>query len=392
DGDALQQAVQEIVRRHEVLRTTFASVDGTAVQVIAPALALSMPRSDLAALPSAQRALALRALAGQEALHGFDLATGPLLRVHLVRMAANEHVLLLTVHHIVSDGWSTGVLLHELGVLYRAFVQGQTSPLPELALQYADFAHWQRQWLSGDVLQAQLDYWSARMAGSAAMLNLPTDHPRPALQQHHGALHRFSIDAASTAGLQALAQQQGATLFMVMTAVFNILLSRYAGQDDICIGTPVANRNEAATEPLIGFFVNTLVLRTRIDPHARFDTLLAQVRNALLDDFAHQDLPFEKLVDLLNPVRQTGSSPLFQVMLSLQNTPAQGIDLPGITLQGLEGEHVNAKFDLTLNLVEAGGELAAAWEYDTALFAPATVARMARHLTSLISSIVRRPD
>ena len=392
DGDALQQAVQEIVRRHEVLRTTFASVDGTAVQVIAPALALSMPRSDLAALPSAQRALALRALAGQEALHGFDLATGPLLRVHLVRMAANEHVLLLTVHHIVSDGWSTGVLLHELGVLYRAFVQGQASPLPELALQYADFAHWQRQWLSGDVLQAQLDYWSARMAGSAAMLNLPTDHPRPALQQHHGALHRFSIDAASTAGLQALAQQQGATLFMVMTAVFNILLSRYAGQDDICIGTPVANRNEAATEPLIGFFVNTLVLRTRIDPHARFDTLLAQVRNALLDDFAHQDLPFEKLVDLLNPVRQTGSSPLFQVMLSLQNTPAQGIDLPGITLQGLEGEHVNAKFDLTLNLVEAGGELAAAWEYDTALFAPATVARMARHLTSLISSIVRRPD
>ncbi|WP_141753463.1 condensation domain-containing protein, partial [Duganella sp. HH101] len=278
DATALQRALNEIVRRHEALRTRFASVDGTPVQVIVPTLELALESTDLSELPHAERDAKAQWLVQDEAQTAFDLATGPLIRARLLRLGESEHIVLLTMHHIVSDGWSIGVLVNEVAALYGAYVQQQPSPLPELPIQYADFAHWQRQWLSGQVLQQQLDYWQGRLTGAPALLTLPTDRPRPAHQSHRGATQPLTLSATTTAGLNDLSRRVQGTLFMTLTAAFNVLLSRYAGQDDICIGTPIANRNRAETEGLIGFFVNTLVLRTQVDHGASFLQLLDQVR------------------------------------------------------------------------------------------------------------------
>jgi amino acid adenylation domain-containing protein len=394
---ALRRTLNEIVRRHEALRTSFATVDGAPSQVIAGHLELALLVHDLTELPTIEREARAQRLAQDEAQTPFDLSTGPLLRASLIRLDATDHIALFTMHHIVSDGWSMGVLVHEMAVLYAAYVQNQLpapdrGPLPELTIQYVDFAHWQRQRLSGDVLQQQLDYWAGQLSGSPTLLTLPTDRPRPAMQSHRGALQSFEISAQTTAGLYALNKQTQTTLFMALTAAFSVLLSRYSGQNDLCIGAPIANRNRAEIEVLIGFFVNTLVLRTRIDSAASFESLLQQVRSTTLNAYAHQDVPFEQLVDLLKPERHTGHSPLFQVMLVLLNTPAGNFDLPGLTMQAVKTESTTAKFDLTLFVTEADRQLFAEFEYNTDLFDKATIERMSGHFTRLLDAIVANPN
>ena len=389
---ALRRTLNEIVRRHESLRTSFAMQDGAPVQIIAEQLVLTLPVTDLTDLPTAERESRVMQLAQVKSQTPFDLSTGPLIRTGLIRLGTTEHILLFTMHHIVSDGWSMGVLVNEIVALYAAYVQNKPSPLAELTIQYADFAHWQRQWLSGDVLQQQLNYWTEQLSGSPTLLTLPTDFPRPAVQRYAGATHAFEISAQTTAGLYALNKQTQTTLFMTLLAAFNVLLARYSGQDDICIGTSIANRSRAEIEGLIGFFVNTLVLRTSVDSTASFERLLQQVRVSTLGAYAHQDVSFEQLVEVLKPERHTSHSPLFQVMLELQNTPMDNLELPGLTLQLLPTDTVTAKFDLTLNVTEADGQLVASFEYNTDLFSQVTIERMSGHFTRLLDKIVANPN
>ena len=391
DERVLSQVVNEVVHRHEVLRTTFATVDSVQVQNVATELAVALPMEDLTDMPEGERERRAQELVQTEAQTPFDLGTGPLLRVRLLRLTATEHILLFTVHHIVADGWSMGVLVQEVAALYTAYVQQQPSPLPKLAIQYADFAHWQRQWLSGSVLQQQLTYWTEHLAGAPTLLNLPTDRPRPSVQSYRGATHSFTIAAPTVTGLYRVSQQAQATLFMTLAAALNVLLARYSGQTDICIGTPIANRTRAELEPLIGFFVNTLVLRTQIDRTQSFVTLLEQVRTTALQAYAHQDLPFEHLVEAVNPTRQLSHTPLFQVMLVLQNAPMDSLRLPGLTLSSMQVEGTTAQFDLTVDLVEAEGQFYGTVGYSTDLFDTATIERLTSHYIRLLDGIVADP-
>ncbi|WP_323135334.1 non-ribosomal peptide synthase/polyketide synthase [Dyella silvatica] len=389
---ALTRALNEIVRRHEALRTSFAVVDDLPVQIIAPVRLLPLETTDLSGLPVADRETQLRLQLRDEASTPFDLAAGPLIRYRLIRLAEQEHVLLLTMHHIVSDGWSMGIVVREVAALYQAFMQDLPSPLAELPIQYADFAQWQRQWLSGEVLGQQLSYWKQQLADSPSLLTLPTDRPRPSSLSHRGAMLPFALPAALVSGLQGLSRQTHSTLFMTLSAAFNLLLARYSGQSDICIGTPIANRNRTEIEPLIGFFVNTLVLRTQVDLHAGFHALLQQVRQHTLDAYAHQDVPFEQLVEALQPERHASYTPLFQVMLVLQNTPMDELALPGLVLKLLDNEISTAKFDITLALTEAEEGLQGYIEYSTDLFELSTIERMAGHFTNLLQAIVADPN
>ncbi|WP_035373166.1 non-ribosomal peptide synthetase [Pseudoduganella violaceinigra] len=391
DHAALLRTLNTVVQRHEALRTTFVMADGKPVQAIAAQLDLSLAVTDLSGLPPSEREARAKWLLQDEAQAPFDLATGPLIRAGLLRLGAQEHILLVTIHHIVSDGWSMGVLVREVGVLYAAYVQGGSSPLPPLPIQYADFAEWQRHWLSGAVLGRQLDYWRERLAGSVELLNLPTDRPRPAAATHVGASMPFSIPAALTAKLRKLSRGKDASLFMTLCAAFNVLLARYSGQNDVCIGTPIANRNHAGLEGLIGFFVNTLVLRTQVDLEQSFNALLEQVRGHTLEAYAHQDVPFEHLVETLQPKRHASYTPLFQVMLVLHNTPMGELVLPGLAMTQLESEGVSSKFDLSLVLREGEGALAGCIEYATDLFDAATIARMAEHFTRLLQAVADDP-
>ena len=389
DADALTRTLGEIVRRHEPLRTSFRLVDGAALQVIEPAIGFKIALTDLSALPHGEREARVQSLAQDEARTPFDLAAGPLIRARLLRLATDEHVFLLTMHHIVSDGWSMGVLVREVAALYTAFVNGHASPLPELAIQYADFAHWQRQWLAGD--DRQLAFWKRQLDGAPAVLALPTDRPRPPMMRYRGARHSFAVPGAVTAALESVARQSQATLFMALHAAFNVLLARYSGQDDICIGTPIANRNRAETEPLIGVFINTLVLRTRVRQGDSFASLLGQVRESTLDAYEHQDLPFEHLVDAVVQERTMSHSPLFQVMLVLQNAPMGKLELPGLELRPVASYAAAAKFDLTLTVIEGGDALHCTLEYATDLFDAATIERMARHFTRLLGALAAQP-
>lgn len=391
DERVLGQVVNEVVRRHEILRTTFATIDGRPVQHIAAELTVALSVEDLTNLPTGEREQRAKELMQAEAQQPFDLVTGPLLRMRLLRLTTTEHILLFTVHHIVSDGWSMGVLVREVAALYRAYVQQQPSPLPELAIQYADYAAWQRQWLSGPVLQHQMTYWTEHLAGAPSILTLPTDRPRPSLHSYRGATHTFTVAAPTVMGLYQVGQQAQATLFMTLAAAFAVLLARYSGQRDICLGTPIANRTRAELESLIGFFVNTLVLRTQIDPTQPFLTLLEQVRTTALNAYAHQDIPFEQVVEGLNPERQLSHTPLFQVMLILQNAPMDTLALPGLTLSALPAESTTAKFDLTVDLVEADGVLSGTVDYSTDLFEAATIARLMNHYIQLLEAIVAKP-
>jgi amino acid adenylation domain-containing protein len=331
-------------------------------------------------------------LAAEESARPFDLSRGPLLRIRLLKLGPQHYVVLSTVHHIISDGWSMGVLVRELAALYAAFVEGQPSPLPELPLQYADFAAWQQEWLRGKVLEDHFDYWKQQLDGAPTTLDLPTDKPRPAIQKFRGAGEAFSVPKDVTEQLLALSRQEGTTLFMTLLAAFNLLLYRYTSQQDILIGTPIANRNRAEIEGLIGFFVNTLVLRAQMKSDESFLSLLRQIRATTLDAYAHQDLPFERLVQELQPERDMSRSPLFQVMLVLQNAPQQAFELPGLMLSAFETKSRTAKFDLMMTLVEKPDGLAGELECDTDLFDATTIKRMLGHFQTLLQSIVARPD
>jgi amino acid adenylation domain-containing protein len=389
---ALEQSLNEIVQRHETLRTTFTTLSGEPVQVIAPVLALSLPLVDLRQLPEAQQELEVERLASEEAQRPFDPSIGPLLRATLLQLGEAEHVLLLTMHHIVSDGWSMGVLIRELAALYQAFSTGNPSPLPELPIQYADFAHWQHQWLQGEVLETQLVYWQQQLAGAPAVLELPTDRPRPAVQTFRGASQSLALSKSLSQKLKTLSQRCGVTLFMTLLAAFQTLLYRYTGQDDICVGSPIANRNRSETEGLIGFFVNTLVLRTHLAGNLSFQELLERVREVALGAYAHQDLPFEQLVEALQPERSLSHQPLFQVMFALQNAPTEALELPGLTLSSLEIDTATAKFDLTLSMEDTPQGLMGSLEYSTDLFDATTISRMLEHLQTLLEGIVANPQ
>ncbi|KAB8320088.1 non-ribosomal peptide synthetase [Tolypothrix campylonemoides VB511288] len=389
---ALDMAVQEIVRRHEVLRTAFKIVNGEPTQAIAPFLKITLPVVDLQNLSAVDQSAEVQRLAISDAQQPFDLTKVPLVRVTLLRLAQESHVLLLTIHHIVSDGWSTQIFIEEIAALYEAFSIGAPSPLPELPIQYADFAHWQRQWLRGEVLETQLAYWKQQLAGIPPLLELPSDRPRPPVQTFQGRTERIHLNADLTEKLRLLSQQSGATLFMVVLTAFVILLSRYSGQEDIVIGSPIANRNRSDIESLIGFFVNTLVLRTKLQGNPNFLELLSQVQQMALDAYAHQDTPFEQLVEELQPERNPSYSPLFQVGFTLENTPTKTLELPGLTLTPLEIENTTAKYDLTLFVEETEMGLTGSWEYNSNLFDLATITRMARHFQTLLEGIVANPQ
>ncbi|HET7232709.1 MAG TPA: non-ribosomal peptide synthase/polyketide synthase [Longimicrobium sp.] len=392
DERALERALGEIVRRHETLRTTFGEVDGSPVQVIAPFVAFSLPVEDLSALSEADREAAVRSRAGEEARQPFDLAAGPLFRAALLRLGAEDHVLLLGMHHVVSDGWSMGVLFRELSALYEAYREGRESPLAELPVQYADYAVWQREQLAGEVLDRQLAYWKERLAGAPALLELPADHPRPPVQSHRGARERFELPHALLDRLQALGRGEGATLYMVLLSAFQLLLSKYSGSDDIVVGSPIAGRTRREVEELIGFFANTLVLRTDLAGDPTFRELLGRVREGTLGAYEHQEVPFERLVAELQPERSLSHAPLFQVLFTLQDAEGRGGALAGLEVSGAGAELESAKFDLSLTLTASAQGLRGVLGYSTDLFERGTAERMLGHLARVLEQVAADAD
>ncbi|MFY0565971.1 non-ribosomal peptide synthase/polyketide synthase [Archangium lansingense] len=392
DTVALECSLSELLRRHEVLRTTFPSDSGQPLQVIAPPAPIALERTDLSALPAHEREAEARRLLEEESRKPFSLARGPLLRALLLKLSDTEHMLLLNMHHIISDGWSMSVLAREVAALYEAFSSGQPSPLPELPVQYADYAAWQRSWLQGEALEAQLSYWRQQLAHAPQLLELPTDRPRPAMQSYRGANLARVMPRALSQALEALCQREGVTSFMVLLAGFQALLSRYSGQTDIVVGTDIAGRTHADTEGLIGFFVNQLVMRGDLSGNPTFRELMSRARQVALGAYAHQDVPFEELVRVLNPERSLAHAPIFQVKLVLQNTPAPEVRLPGLTLRGAESNTGAAKFDLTLSINETEQGLSCMCDYSTDLFDTSTMARLLEHLQVLLEAAVTNPD
>lgn len=388
---ALERSINEVMQRHEVLRTRFDAVQGQPVQTILPDLDVPLSIVNLQHLPESEREPEALRLATEEATRPFDLSGDRLLRVTLLRLSETEQIVLLTLHHIVSDGWSMGVLVQELSALYAAFSTDKPSPLPELTIQYADFAAWQRQWLQGEVLQTQLDYWRQQLA-DLPTLQLSTDKPRPAVQTDHAATQTFVLSKEVSRSLSQLSQQEGVTLFMTLLTAFKTLLHCYTKQTDIGVGSPIANRNRAEIENLIGFFVNTLVLRTDLSGNPTFRSLLERVRETTLGAYAHQDLPFEKLVEELRPERQQNHLPLFRVWFVLQNAPMPPLELPGLTLAPLDVDSGTTKFDLALFFFETSEGLEGCFEYNTDLFEAGTIAQMVNQLETLLNKIVVQPD
>ncbi len=393
DIAVLEQSLAEIIRRHEVLRTIFPVTDGSPIQVIASAQAASLSLADMTDSPENEHNTEMQQLLTKETQRPFDLERGPLLRITLIRLGMTKHLLLVTMHHIIFDAWSMGIFNWELSVLYKAFSSDQPSPLPDIPVQYADFAHWQRQWLQGDVLQTELNYWKQQLANAPPLLELPTDRPRPPVQTFQGCTERFQLSSDLTQRLEYLNQyQSGTTLFMTLSAAFAILLARYTGHDDIVIGSPIAGRNRIETEPLMGFFVNTLALRINLSGNPVFQDLLSRVREVTVGAYDHQDIPFERLVEALQPERNLSIMPLFQVMFVLQNAPAAVPELPGLTVTPAEVETGTAKFELTLSLTKTGQEMSGALEYNTDMFDAATIIRMAGHFQTLLEAIASDPD
>ena len=388
----LEQCFNEIIQRHEALRTIFAILDGEPVQIISAPVSRLLAVVDLGAHPESEREDEARRLASEEARQSFDLARGPLFRASLITLGDDDHVLVLVMHHIVSDGWSMGVLSRELSVLYRAFIYSQPSPLAELPIQYADYAVWQRDWLKGAELDRQLSYWKKQLDGAPGVLSLPTDHPRPAVQSYRGARHSIELSKELTGGLKTLSRKEGVTLFMTLLAAFQTLLYRSTGQKDVVVGSPIANRNRTEIEGLIGFFANTLVLRTDLSGNPSFREVLERVRKTALEAYEHQDLPLEKLVEQLNPERNLSHSPLFQVMFVLQNTPAGERDLPGVTLSQMKLESSTTKFDLSVAMSEQSDGIKGTLEYSTDLFDEATIIRLGDHFLTLLEGIVATPE
>jgi amino acid adenylation domain-containing protein len=393
DVGVLARTFGEIVRRHEVLRTHYQVDDGgRPVQVIDPAGPFHLPVVDVSALPVPVGEEEALRLAREEAARPFDLERGPLLRGHLVRLAESEHAALLTLHHIAGDGWSLGVLIREIGAIYEAFCRSRPAPFPELPVQYADYAVWQRGWLQGEVLESQLATWRRRLAGAPPFLEIPTDRPRPELPRHRGGRHRLLLSSGIAGALRRLCRRERTSLFMALLGAFQVLLSRLSGSLDISVGTPFSGRTRLETESLVGFFVNTLVLRTSLAGAPGFHELLGRVREVALEADAHQDLPFEKLVEELQPERSLSRTPLFQVMLVFQNTPQEGREMPGLRLSPLGVDTDTAKFDLTLTLSELGERIGGVLDYDMDLFDATTTERFLASLTVLLEGVVADPE
>lgn len=385
-----EQTLSEVMRRHESLRTSFPQLDGRPVPVVRLGTSLTFPVIDLSGLQSHEREDTVRRLANEEGRRPFDLCNGPILRSKLVRAGEEDHIVSLTMHHIVSDAWSRSILIRELATLYQTFSEGGPSNLPELPFQYSDFALWQRDWLAGEVLDIQLGYWKKQLA-DVSILNIPTDKPRPAIQSFRGAQHFFSLPAELTGQLNELSRREGVTLFMTLAAAFKVLLHRYTQQEDIIVGTPIAGRGRAEVEGLIGYFVNTLVLRTNLGGDPSFHELLQRVREVTLAAYAHQDIPFEKLIGELQVERSLSHSPLFQVLLTFQNAPAETLSISDMKVDVFAVEGNSAKFDLTLVLEESGGSLHGTIEYNTDLFEAATIDRLTGHFTQLLIGAIGDP-
>ena len=390
DVEVLRRTLGEVVRRHEILRTTLAEVDGEPRQIITPPAAVNLPLVDLSELGEAERDAALRRRLEESAAACFDLARGPLLKLELLKLADDEHVLILTMHHIITDGWSTGVFINEVGVLYEAFVAGRESPLPELPIQYADYAIWQRERLQGEVLEELLDYWRVQLAG-AAPLELPADYSRTAEQSFRSETLPFTLTPELTIALKEISWREGVTLFMTLLACWQLLLARYTGREDIVVTSPIANRTQVGFEGLIGLFVNLVVLRTQVSGELTFLELLERVREVCFGAYAHQDLPFERLVQELQPERQSGRSPLFQVLFQVQNMPQQELKLPGLKLTTLPIVPGPPKVDLTLTMTEVGNVLIGEFTYSQNLAADSILA-MERQWRALLESVVENPD
>ncbi|HEX8557861.1 MAG TPA: condensation domain-containing protein, partial [Pyrinomonadaceae bacterium] len=396
DAAVLGRALDEIVRRHEALRTTFTVSDGEPVQVVAPALALGLPVIDLTHLAGAEQWEELRRRANEDARRPFDLERGPLARATLVKLSEESHYLLVLLHHIVGDAWSMGIILRELSALYGAFLRGEPSPLAELPVQYADFAVWQRESLAADAARRQLDYWKQKLAGAAPVLRLPTDHPRPSAPTDRGASQFMLLPDGLSRAVKELSQREGVTLYMTLLAAFDALLYRYTGQTDITVGSPLAGRSRPEAEPLVGLFINPVALRADLSGNPSFRQLLGRVREVMLEAHANQDVPFEKLVAELQPERSAGHTPLFQVMFILQNAPmeerAASAELV-FSLGELDVDIGASKFDLTLSVEETTeGPLLTYWDYKTDLFEHATIERMFGHFRRLLESVVADPD
>jgi len=390
--DILEQTINAIIQRHESLRTTFPMVEGKPIQKIAPFLKIKLLVVNLKDIPQEQ--IDKRII--EELQKPFDLTQAPLLRSTLFDLGYENYILVNVFHHIIIDGWSKGILFKELSEFYQAFLSNSTVDLPELTIQYADFAVWQRQWLQGEILENQLNYWKKQLTAAPLLLELPTDKPRPANPNFRGHSISFQINSELTEKLKLLSQKSGATLFMTLLAALNTLLFRYSGQDDILIGTPTANRNRQEIEPLIGFFVNTLVLRNSLEGNPAFSGLLQQARNVVLEAYANQDVPFEQVVDALEIERSLSYNPLFQVMFALQNAPLNALELPHLKAQYLAVKHQRIKFDLSLILeeieTEQGSYLEGFWEYDSDLFTVERITRMVGHFQTLLKGIVANPQ
>ncbi|MCF2150076.1 amino acid adenylation domain-containing protein [Desmonostoc muscorum LEGE 12446] len=388
---ALEQSLNKIIDRHEALRTNFRTINEQPVQIITDSLTLSVPIVDLSELPESEREIACQKLATTEANRPFDLASSSLIRASVVKLTELEHALVLTIHHIVVDGWSIGVLMRELATIYSGLCNNLSPELPELPIQYADFTIWQRQWLQTEVLQTQLDYWKQLLKNAPTLLELPTDRPRPAIQTFRGEIQygKFSVELSEA--LANFTRQEGATLFMTLFAAYVTLLYRYTGSDDIVVGTPIANRDRLELEGLIGFFVNTLVLRTDLSGNPSFQQLLSRVRQVTLQAYVHPDLPFEELVKALQPQRDLSYTPLFQVMFVLQNAPMSEIELAGLTISSLPAQSATAKFDLTLSMQNTATGLVSVWQYNADLFDASTIERMRGHFQTLLEGIVANP-
>ncbi|WP_339915800.1 condensation domain-containing protein, partial [uncultured Brevundimonas sp.] len=391
DETALRAALCALTARHESLRMNVRTEAGQPVLLLREAYD-PLIVEDLALETGEDRDAVLRARAAAHAAAPFDLATEPLLRLTLLRIGESRQVLLVNLHHIAADGWSLGVLVRDLSALYAAALADEPCALPPLPVQYADYAAWQRDWLSGAVLEQQIAYWRDRLADAPALLELPADRPRPATRTCRGGHRALTLAPELTDRLEAFSRAKGVTLFMTLLAGFKTLLHRYSGQQDILVGSPIANRTHAQTEELVGFFVNTLVLRSTVTRETSFEALLSRVRETALDAYAHQDLPFETLVNELQPERSLSHSPLFQVMFALQNAPQEELRLGDAVIQTLAPDLGTAKFDLTLS-IEAGPQgLTCNWEYAGDLFDPSRIDRMAAHYSTLLESLLAAPE
>jgi surfactin family lipopeptide synthetase A len=390
--EALERSLSEIVRRHEILRTRFEAVKGKPYQRISPPEPVKLPIISLSHLEEREREEKARLLALEEGARPFDLTRGPMLRVILLKLHEEDHVVLFTLHHIVSDGWSTSVLVGEFAVLYDAYCANKPSPLPELAIQYADFAVWQREWLQAAALEAQLSYWRKQLGGNLPVLQLPTDRPRPAVQTYRGSMHMFELPSEPSKAVKEFSRREGVTLFMTLLAAFQILLHRYSGQDDIVVGADVANRNRSEIEGLIGFFVNMLVMRLDLSGNPTFREVLRRTRQMTLGAITHQDVPFEKLVEELQPKRDLSRTPLFQVVFVLQNTPDETLEISGLTMCPIDVPNDTAKFDMVLSISEDSDRLSGFVEYNTDLFDASTIARFMRHYENVLGQITAEPD